>query len=173
MWLPKDERRLLAVYYLKINEQQGSEVTKEKWYRKSALVEVLRAKSPEDAAKKLKDYFDGGANNQEENHQDELNIEELKKKNKEYLRYLNRVNIANSALVERKLIITRDHETVVEDKPKGVRLTVGGYDSGGKYSSRLGTAWVWCNEYKIWIILSVIIGFITLVVSIIAAILKD
>lgn len=77
----------------------------------------------------------------------------------------NQAIIASETLDRRKLIILMP--------PQGDAITVGltleGYDLGKRYSSRPGTAWVWCNEYKVWIIVSVIIGLVTLV----ATILKD
>ena len=81
----------------------------------------------------------------------------------------NRVKIASKMLKRRNLLdFYNDQVDAVT-----VQLSLEGFDLGRKYSSTLGTVWVWCNEYKLWIILGVIIGFITLVVSIIAAIFKD
>jgi hypothetical protein len=170
MWLPKDERRLLAVYYLKITEQKGlKEFTKEKWYRESNLVETIKAKNLKESATILKDYFEGGANTQNENNKDEFDIEKLKKNVMDYTKYQSKVHFANNALAERKLISIRDHKTVVEDKPIGVSLTIDGYDLGRKYSSKLHTFLLLCNEYKVWIILGLIISF----VGVLIAILKD
>jgi hypothetical protein len=164
MWLLKDERKLLTVYYLKIIEPRSSEeITKEKWYRESSLVETLRAKNVRDAAKNLKDYLHGGTKSQNEKSQDEGNIEELKKGISEYIQYLTNFKIANNALSERKLIKTRDHETVVEDKPIGISLTIEGYDLGKKYSSWWTRSGLWFAEYKnhwIWLIVSFLGGII-------------
>jgi len=48
-------------------------------------------------------------------------------------------------------------------------LTLEGYDLGRKYSSKLHTFLLWCEEYKFWIILGLIISF----VSVLVMILKD
>ena len=45
-------------------------------------------------------------------------------------------------------------------------FTPDGYDLGRKYSSTLGTAWVWCDEHKFWVILAVIISLIGVLVAI-------
>ena len=170
MWLPKDERRLLAVYYLKITEQKGlNEFTKEKWYRESKLVETLKARNLKESATVLKDYLEGGADNQNEDNQDEFDIEKLKKNVMDYTKYQSKVHFANNALAERKLISIRDHKTVVEDKPIGVSLNIDGYDLGRKYCSKPHTFLLLFNEYKVWIILGLIISFIGLLI----AILKD
>jgi len=47
-----------------------------------------------------------------------------------------------------------------------VGLSLEGHDLGRKYNSRAGTAWVWCNEYKLWIILGIIISFTALIIKI-------
>jgi len=46
-------------------------------------------------------------------------------------------------------------------------LTLEGYDLGRKYSSKLHTFLLWCEEYKFWIILGLIISFVSVLVMII------
>ena len=74
----------------------------------------------------------------------------------------NRARISSERLQRRNLI------AFLQDQ--GDAITVGlsleGHDLGKKYSSKPGTAWVWCNEYKFWVILTVIIGLIGLLVMI-------
>ncbi len=50
-----------------------------------------------------------------------------------------------------------------------ISLTLKGSDLGRKYSSKSHTILLWCNEYKVWIIVGLIISF----VSVLIAILKD
>ena len=45
-------------------------------------------------------------------------------------------------------------------------LTLRGYDLGRKYSSKLHTFLLWCEEYKFWIILGLIISFVSILVMI-------
>lgn len=53
MWLQKNERKLLRVYYLKITQEKGiDDIRKEKWYRLPDLVEILKGRS--DAIIRLK-----------------------------------------------------------------------------------------------------------------------
>lgn len=118
MWLPKDERNVLAYYYKELHES-GVKTRGQIFLSKLEKC--------------------------------------LSKNNKR-----NRVKIASKMLKQRDLLdFFNDQNEAVT-----VQLSLDGYDLGRKYSSRLGTAWVWCNEYKIWIILGVVIGAITLLVTI-------
>jgi len=121
MWLPKDERKLLAHYYQELHE---SGLDARGTFYLSTLESCLQG---EDAR--------------------------------------NRALTASNVLQKRNLIAFLH--------PRGdaitVQLSLDGYDLGRKYSSRLGTVWVWCNEYKLWIILGVIISAIALI----ARIFKD
>ena len=60
-------------------------------------------------------------------------------------------------------------ENDVEYNDITLRLTLKGYDLGRKYSSKLRTFLLWCEEYKFWIIIGLIISF----VGVLIAILKD
>jgi len=53
-------------------------------------------------------------------------------------------------------------------------FTPGGYDLGKKYSSKIGTLGIWFTEY-LWflVVLSVVIGIIGVLTTIIIAIIKD
>ncbi len=74
-----------------------------------------------------------------------------------------RVLNANEDLENRGFINLRyENEGLINN----VSLTLKGYDLGRKYSSTLGTAWVWCNEYKFWVILALIISLIGVLVAI-------
>ena len=52
-------------------------------------------------------------------------------------------------------------------------FTSGGYDLGKKYSSQLHTLLLLCDEYKVWIILGLMIGLAGIIISILVAIFKD
>lgn len=52
-------------------------------------------------------------------------------------------------------------------------FTPGGYDLGKKYSPRYHTCLLLCDEYKVWIVLSLMIGLAGIIISIMIAILKD
>ena len=54
-----------------------------------------------------------------------------------------------------------------------ISLTLKGLDLGRKYSSKSHTILLWCNEYKIWVIISTIIALAGIITSILVAILKD
>jgi len=150
MWLPKDERVLLVHYNKRIgkpNQVQHFELSK--------LVDLLKFKKIRkiktlDSNKKWKKFCQDGISNQERR---------------------NRLDISNEALNERSLIVLKPHQ----ENPNViiVCLTLKGYDLGRKYSKRWGTLWIWCNEYKLWVILSVIIGLVGLIVTILVAVLKD
>lgn len=74
---------------------------------------------------------------------------------------------ANAILKDRELIHF-EHEQEDLSRIK-ISLTLKGYDLGRKYSSKLHTFLLLCNEYKVWIILGLIISF----VGVLIAILKD
>jgi len=74
---------------------------------------------------------------------------------------------ANAILKDRELIHF-EHEQEDLSRFK-ISLTLEGYDLGRKYSSKLYTFLLLCNEYKVWIILGLIIS----VVSVLVMILKD
>ncbi len=83
-----------------------------------------------------------------------------------YLDESNRVRSANEALQQRGLVALtpqKDSQLIT------LSLTVQGDDLGKKYSSKLHTFLLLCNEYKVWIILGLIISF----VGVLIAIFKD
>lgn len=141
MWLPKDERKMLAFYFRKIGKVDEQEV----------FSEFTDSKHFNDDMKAL------GWN---ENRENRDGCDKL---------YIDRVRNADDMLKKRGLI----NVSVGELSARNVSLTMKGCDLGRKYCSKLDTFYIWCNEYKLWIILSVIIGFITLVVYIIAVIFKE
>lgn len=156
MWLPKDERKLLQGYYVTIGEVgEQHEFPLENlmgFIKSSASVHLTPADDPQHA-----------------------------KKYNAWLKDWSRVITANKALEERRLI-TGSHDNdifirtykEVGPNPRLIfSLTITGYDLGKKYSSQYNTILLWCNEYKIWVILSTIIALAGIIISILVAILKD
>lgn len=121
MWLPKEERKVLACYYKEFHEsavKEGGRVFM------SELEKCLSGKDKRIRAKRAS--------------------ETLQKRN--------------------LLAFYNDQGDAVT-----VRLSLEGFDLGRKYSSKLHTFLLLCNEYKVWIILGLIISF----VGVLIAILKD
>ena len=52
-------------------------------------------------------------------------------------------------------------------------FTPGGYDLSKKYNSKLHTFLLLCEEYKVWIILGLMIGLAGIILRILVAIFKD
>ncbi|MBA7690936.1 hypothetical protein ES703_99472 [subsurface metagenome] len=124
MWLPKDERKVLAYYYKELHKS-GVKTRGQIFLSKLEKC--------------------------------------LSKNNKR-----NRVKIASKMLKQRDLLdFFNDQNEAVT-----VQLSLEGYDLGRKYSKKRGMLWIWCNEYKLWVILTVITGLIGLIVTILVAI-KD
>ena len=77
----------------------------------------------------------------------------------------NRAKIASKMLLQRNLLaFYQDQDDAVR-----VQLSLEGYDLGRKYSSKPHTILLCFEEYKFWIILGLIISF----VSVLVMILKD
>ncbi|MBW7988524.1 MAG: hypothetical protein FVQ84_00650 [Planctomycetes bacterium] len=131
MWLPKDERKLLELYYKKIGEPE-----KEEFIEENDLIKTI---FPECNTK----------------HKESSNNYKI------WLKGKSKVATANKVLSERKFIKYREAGSSFE-----FSLSIEGYDLGRKYSSKSGKFWTWCNEYKIWVILGLVIAFLTLVVMV-------
>ena len=152
MWLPKDERVLLAHYYNQIGEPDI-----EQDFRNSQLVELLTLKSSWRVRKIQRKR--------------ENDFKEIMQEQSLYRERINRRSIANKTLNERNLITLKLHQH--DPDVIVVSLSLEGYDLGRKYSSKSHTILLWCNEYKIWVILSTIIALAGIIISILVAILKD
>jgi len=153
MWLPKDERRLLEGYYVKIGEPG-----KEKWFEVPSWIPVIESLRVKRSARGVKGY---GQSDQKASEHDKLDPKDPAKSMREWIKRTSRVHIANAALQARKLIGLHDHQSQAE--VKGISLTIEGYDLGRKYSSW----WTWSGEgfaeYKnhwIWLIVSFAGGII-------------
>jgi hypothetical protein len=121
MWLPKDERKLLAHYYQQLHE---SGVDARGDFFLSTLESCLKGVDAR-----------------------------------------SRAITASNVLQKRNLIVFLHHR----GDAITVQLGLEGYELGRKYSSKLHTFLLLCNEYKVWIILGLIISF----VGVLIVILKD
>jgi hypothetical protein len=121
MWLPKDERKVLALYYEKLH---GSGVEARGQVFISELEKCLPGKDKRIRAKRAS--------------------ETLQKRN--------------------LLAFYNDQGDAIT-----VQLSLEGFDLGRKYNFKRQTFLLWCNEYKVWII----VGLIISLVSVLVAILKN
>lgn len=149
MWLPKDERRLLQGYYLKIGE-----VETEVWFDDIIRWRRVMKSKPskiKDSIDKIKDYYSGG-----------ISVESkpgssIPEQIQQLISDKTRLDIANKALEQRGLIKIHNHQS--EPNMTAITLTISGYDLGRKYNSWLTRSHLWFAEYKhhwIWII----VGFL-------------
>ncbi len=133
MWLPKEERRLLAGYYANI-----ADVGPTKAYRLGHLSPLLRFRGrrshvPEygecEASASLSDDW-----------------ESKKRAISKWIDVSNRIRKANGLLLARGLITCIPHES--ERDVAIIGLTLDGYDLGRRYSSVLASSGLWFREYR-------------------------
>lgn len=140
MWLPKDERRLLAGYYRRIRE-----VGTKRSYRISVLRPLLafwqfRLNVPEYGSEGQPSDDDAG---------------DPKRWVEKFFNETNRIKKANKHLHERGLITLEHHEHVHDVVLIG--LTVDGYDLGRKYACILTNSGLWYEEFRkhwLWLIVA-------------------
>jgi hypothetical protein len=143
VWLPTDERRLLAGYFTHIGE-----VGETKAYKVRELRKLLARTPPA----KLWEYDDNDSppdNDTGENNQDFI---------KRYFAETKRFELANKHLAERKLITLSKHES---EDVQIVGLTIEGYDLGRKYANIWTRSGEWFQEYQshwLWLILATVGG---------------
>ena len=142
MWLPKDERRLLAGYYALIGA-----VGVEKAYHLSALARLLRFRGHRSS---VPEY--GESEDSTENCDD---LESLKREINRDIDARIQIEKANTLLTARGLITCtpRQHEIDVVV----IGLSVDGYDLGRRYSRWFSSTGLWFNEYRnhwMWLILA-------------------
>jgi hypothetical protein len=150
MWLPKDERRLLQGYFLKIGE-----VEKEKWFEITNWIPVMKSVRVKHAVPNVKEYVSGSAGNNYTG--GNLNVAN----NHQYLTDNHRLDVANKALEQRELIKIHKHQS--EPNVAAIALTISGYDLGRKYNSCWIRSGLWFAEYKdhwFWLIISFLGGII-------------
>jgi len=81
------------------------------------------------------------------------------------------IGYASRTLMARELIHFEEEQDDISILK--ISLTLKGFDLGRKYCSKPHTILLWCSEYKVWVILGVIIGLAGIIISILVAILKD
>lgn len=131
MWLPIDERRLLAGYYVELAEVGETEV-----YRISALRPLLRCCR---WGKKIQKYSDPHEKKSDESG-------DYRKWIKQYFDETNRIKRANKHLAERGLLKVEKHQH--ENDVIVISLTIDGYDLGRKYAHFLSRSGLWFGEYQ-------------------------
>jgi hypothetical protein len=150
MWITKDERRLLTIYYLAVNEVAGK-VTELKGYSMKKVIVVFQSKDFKIRAKSLLKVDKTLGIPQQENGSD-LTTEMV-----QFVRSMNTIDATNDMLVKRGLINLSQNDSYTIK----VSLTIQGYDLGRKYSRKLTSSGLWFKEYKehwIWFIGSVFGG---------------
>jgi hypothetical protein len=164
MWLPKDERQLLRIYYWNIRDRQkkiGSNPLEEVWGTISKdFAEAFEANDWKEAARRFKAdlHKSEGTTYREadEKSKEKWNLKDARGQIKRYLDIRSRVDAANAVLAERNLIEVRPHES--EDN-MGVSFTIEGYDLGRKYVKWHTLIGLWIGEYSwVWLILAGLIG---------------
>lgn len=143
MWLPKDERRLLAGYYNVIGGLGRRNV-----YRIGALRPLLRCYQ---SRSKVPEYGDAA----EPAHDHGTSQKGMKEWVNKHFDETNRIELANKHLHERGLIVLELHEN--EHDVVLISLTVDGYDVGRKYAGFLTRSGLWFEEYRnhwLWLIIA-------------------
>jgi hypothetical protein len=133
MWLPKNERRLLQGYYLKIDD-----VEKEKWFDTTNWIPAMKSVRVKHNAPNVKERFSSDG----KDYNGKCNV----KNNRQYLKDKHGLDIANKALEQRCLIKMHKHQS--ESNVAGIVLTINGYDLGRKYNSWPLRSGLWFAEYK-------------------------
>ena len=152
MWLPKDERRLLAGLYRLIGEPKTR-----KGYRYDSLGRLLD--SPR-SWRQVSRYGQQG-----DTDDDSCSMEDMKKFKLQVhglMGLRRRVATTVKTLESRNLIRFSPHES--EDSVVFVELSVKGFDMGRKYASFLERSGLWFREYRhhwLWIPLSYAAGVAT------------
>lgn len=143
MWLPKDERLLLAGYYRELGEVEKTEtysiyglrslLSRCPWKRKvrESGDPDKKKGSPADNVRWVNQYFD----------------------------VVTRIRKANKHLAERRLLVTQEHKH--DNNVILISLTVDGYDLGRKYASWFNRTGLLFDEYKhhwLWLIVALLGG---------------
>jgi len=140
MWLPKDERRLLAGYYSLIGE-----IGTEKVYRFGDLARLLRFRGHKSS---VPEYGDSDRSSTQTD-----DLETMKREAVKYIDACNRIEKANTLLAARGLIKFTPHQHEIHVVVVG--LSVDGYDLGRRYSNLLEASGLWFQEYRnhwVWLI---------------------
>ncbi len=165
MWLPKNERKLLTIYYIAICEalkKTNSTPTDEKWYDISDLTRIFEHGNHKKEARKLEDERHRKKEGSEESEQEKSNFEKQKKKIKTFTTTKAIIDTTNAALESLELIKITPHQT--ERMRNGISLTIDGYYLGRKYTNPLISSGLWFREYKghwLWLIIAYIAGILS------------
>ncbi len=147
MWLPRDERRLVA----NLTHLLASPGTK-KGYNDLEYVEML--KWPR-GWRHVNAYGESGA--KEEDGPGMEDMEAFKKEIKRLCLGEQRSQRALQSLSKRDLIVLTPHQG--DRTVQIVELTVEGYDLGRRYASLLGWMGLWIREYKwLWGLVTLVLG---------------
>jgi hypothetical protein len=145
MWLPKDERLLLAGLYHNIGEAD-----KQKWYHISDLARLLKKY----AAQCIPEIDEAGP--VKSDLPDDAGFCEQQHEIKTYIADSNRIRKATRQLALRNLIVEQTSNRI---DVLGMSLTVAGCDLGLQYGKWLPRSGLWFREYKdhwLWLI----VGFV-------------
>jgi hypothetical protein len=146
MWLPKDERRLLAGYYSSIRE-----IGTEKVYRLGDLASLLHFRAHKRAVAEYGDSVPSADQSDD--------LATMKREAVKYIDACNRIEKANSLLAARGLIKLTPHQHEIHVVVVG--LSVQGYDLGRRYSNAFESSGMCFQEYRnhwIWLILAFCCG---------------
>jgi hypothetical protein len=146
MWLCRDERRLLAGYYVKF-----AGVSAKKVYHTIDLIPLLKFYG------QIRRIYEYGQTNPTD--KTTTSIKSIKRDIKSCIKGMNRINTANELLKERGMIKVTPH--VSESNVIVVELTVQGYDLGKKYASLFESSGLLYQEYRkhwLWLIFAYIAG---------------
>lgn len=160
-WLPKDERRLLAGYYVNM-----SDVGQEKAYDLDDLSPLLTFRGHRS---RIPEYGDPEPTSAEpddpESVKDAIHLS---------IQAQNRVKKANALLAARRLITYQPH--VHAPNVVVIGLTLEGYDLGRRYSSILESSGLWFREYRehwMWLVIAFFGGAVsTKLIEFLASVLK-
>jgi hypothetical protein len=152
MWLPKDERRLLAGYLFKLERPE-----RELLFEADSWIPVLGAWRVARFAKTVPEYGEKAR----EEHAPAASFGELKTKAADLIKGRYRVQAANASLEARGLIKTSHHDKGPE--VFWVALTVPGWHLGRNYGNWFTSTGEWFKEYRehwIWLIVGFVGGIL-------------
>ena len=152
MWLPKDERRLLAGYYKVIGEIGNVGV-----YRESDLIPLLAFRQHRES---VRTYAE--STSESDNSVSMKNMTAFKREVKLLLAGTARVKQANTMLTARNMVTIRKHDH--EQDVVLITLTVEGFDLGRRYGSWFNSTGLYFAHYKdhwFWLIVAAVGGGIT------------
>ena len=154
MWLPKEERYLLMAYYtcmpeLRVEGEDFSVDELKYFVVKTSRIPFIGQRKFIKLAQKLRDKRNDYSQIEEGQQPVDNNY-------KLYQQARWEIGATNDILKERGFVEVEDFQNGIYK----VKLTLEGLDLGRKYSSKLHTFLLLCNEYKVWIIIGLIISFV-------------